>query len=154
MLSLGKIAAGPTAARYYTDQVARGRDDYYAGEGETPGAWVGSGAGALRLAGEVDADRFAELLDGAGLWRPPREGAVAGFDLTFSAPKSVSVLWAVGSPDVVEELRGGHEAAVAEALGLPGTGGVSGSARCRRPHGCAGPRVRGRGVLASRVAGG
>lgn len=117
MLSLGKIAAGPAAARYYTDQVALGRDDYYAGEGERPGTWVGSGAGALRLAGEVDAGRFAELLDGAGLRRPPREGAVAGFDLTFSAPKSVSVLWAVGSPDIVEELHAGHEAAVAEALG-------------------------------------
>ena len=35
---MGKIAAGPLAARYYTDQVALGREDYYAGEGKPPGA--------------------------------------------------------------------------------------------------------------------
>jgi hypothetical protein len=117
MLSLGKITAGPQAARYYTDQIARGRDDYYAGEGEAPGTWTGSGAGELGLQGEVDADRFAELLGGAGLRCPPRGGDVAGMDLTFRAPKSVSVLWAVGEPEVVTALAAGHQAAVAEALG-------------------------------------
>ena len=49
MLSLGKIAAGPQAARYYTDQVASGREDYYDGEGEAPGRWTGSGAPAAGL---------------------------------------------------------------------------------------------------------
>src|SRR5207249_6423619 len=86
MLSIGKIAAGPKAARYYTDQVARGREDYYAGEGEEPGRWVGLGATALGWSGEVDADDFAHLLAGAGLRRAVREGDVAGFDLTFRAP--------------------------------------------------------------------
>lgn len=100
MLSLGKIAAGPNAARYYVDQVARDRGDYYAGEGEAPGVWMGSGARSLGLAGEVGDDRFAALLNGAGLRRAPSKGAVAGFDLTFRAPKSVSVLWAVAPPDV------------------------------------------------------
>src|SRR3954454_11342471 len=117
MLSIGKIAAGPAAARYYTDQVARGREDYYAGEGEEPGTWVGSGAGAAGLSGEVEAERFAELLEGAGLRRPVSEGAIAGFDLTFRAPKSVSVLWGTASPEVAHELRAGHDAAVGEALG-------------------------------------
>ena len=116
MLSLGKIAAGPNAARYYVDQVARDRGDYYAGEGEAPGTWTGSGARSLGLGGEVDHGRFAELLKGAGLRRPPKEGAVAGFDLTFRAPKSVSVLWAVASPDVADGFRAGHDAAVGEAL--------------------------------------
>jgi conjugative relaxase-like TrwC/TraI family protein len=117
VLSLGKIAAGPDAARYYTDQVAHGREDYYAGEGEVPGTWVGSGSSGLGRAGQVDADHFARLLEGAGLRRPPAEGAVAGFDLTFRAPKSVSVLWAIAPADVVSELRAGHDAAVTEALG-------------------------------------
>jgi hypothetical protein len=53
MLTLGKIAAGPAAGRYYVDQVAQGREDYYAGEGEAPGTWVGSGAASLSLSGEV-----------------------------------------------------------------------------------------------------
>jgi conjugative relaxase-like TrwC/TraI family protein len=117
MLSLGKIAAGPNAARYYVDQVARDRGDYYAGEGEAPGTWTGSGARSLCLLGEVNGGRFAELLKGAGLRRPPSEGAVAGFDLTFRAPKSVSVLWAVAPANVAAELRSGHDAAVGEALG-------------------------------------
>jgi conjugative relaxase-like TrwC/TraI family protein len=117
MLSIAKIAAGPKAARYYTDQVARDRDDYYTGEGEEPGRWTGSAAGSVGLSGEVDDDRFAQLLAGAGLRKPPSEGAVAGFDLTFRAPKSVSVLWAAGSPEVVRELRAAHDAAVEQALG-------------------------------------
>lgn len=116
MLSLGKIAAGPKAARYYTDQVARDRGDYYAAEGEEPGAWTGTAARALRLAGEVGDGQFAELLNGAGLRRPPGEGAVAGFDLTFRAPKSVSVLWAISAAHVAAELRAGHDVAVGEAL--------------------------------------
>lgn len=117
VLSIGKIASGPQAAAYYTDQVARGRDDYWAGEGEVPGKWTGTGASSLGLSGEVDADRFSNLLEGAGLRTPPREGAVAGFDLTFRAPKSVSVLWAVGSQEVVDGLRAGHDQAVQDALG-------------------------------------
>src|SRR3954464_9083194 len=112
MLSIGKIAAGPAAARYYTDQVARGREDYYAGEGEEPGTWVGSGASDAGFSGAGEAERFADLLGGAGLRRPPREGAIAGFDLTFRAPKSVSILWGVASPAIARELRAGHDAAV------------------------------------------
>ena len=38
MLSIGKLAGGPTAGRYYVDQVSRGAEDYYAGEGEAPGS--------------------------------------------------------------------------------------------------------------------
>jgi hypothetical protein len=33
VLSIGKLVAGPAAAAYYLDQVARGREDYYAGRG-------------------------------------------------------------------------------------------------------------------------
>ena len=116
MLSVGKIMAGPAAAAYYLDQVARGREDYYAGEGEEAGRWIGSGAQLLEWSGEVDGDDFVSLLAGAGV-RKPRVNGVAGFDLTFRAPKSVSVLWAIASPEVARELRAGHDAAVAEALG-------------------------------------
>ena len=40
MMSIGKLAAGPGAGRYYIDQVAQGREDYYAGEGEAAGVWL------------------------------------------------------------------------------------------------------------------
>ena len=116
MLSIGKITAGPAAAAYYLDQVAQGREDYYAGEGEEGGRWVGAGARLLEWSGEVDGEDFTSMLAGAGL-RKPRANGVAGFDLTFRAPKSVSVLWGIAPEDVVRELRAGHDAAVAEALG-------------------------------------
>ena len=53
MLNVGKLAAGPGAGRYYVDRVAQGREDYYSGEGEAPGEWMGGGAALLGLAGEV-----------------------------------------------------------------------------------------------------
>jgi conjugative relaxase-like TrwC/TraI family protein len=43
--------------------------------------------------------------------------SVQGFDLTFSAPKSVSVLYAVGDEDIRGAVVGAHEAAVRDALG-------------------------------------
>jgi hypothetical protein len=84
--------------------VAEGREHYYAGEGEESGRWVGSGASLLEWTGEVDADDFTSLLGGAGQ-RKPRVDGVAGFDLTFRAPKSVSVLWAIAPERVLRELR-------------------------------------------------
>ena len=123
VLSIGKLAAGPDAGRYYVEQVAQGREDYYSGEGEAPGAWAGSGAAALGLAGEVDEGGLERLLrseDPAtdeALRRPVAEGAVAGFDLTLRAPKSVGVLWGVAEADIARQVRLGHEAAVAGALG-------------------------------------
>ena len=43
-------------------------------------------------------------------------GAVAGFDLTFTAPKSASVLWALGDPKTQAAVVAAHRAAVDEAL--------------------------------------
>ena len=123
VLSIGKLAAGPAAGRYYVEQIAQGREDYYAGEGEAPGGWMGSGAAALGLAGEVDEDGLSRLLrsedpaSGEVLRRPLASGAVAGFDLTFRAPKSVGVLWGVAEADLARQVRLGHETAVAGALG-------------------------------------
>ncbi len=144
MLSLGKIAAGPQAARYYTDQVALGREDYYAGEGEAPGRWIGSAASAAGLRGRVDAGQLERLLAGSGLRKPVRAGAVAGFDLTFRAPKSVSVLWGVADPATARQLGAAHDAAVAAALGY-----VEREA-CRARRGRGGVvQVRGSGFVAA-----
>lgn len=122
MLSIGKLAAGPGAGRYYVDQVARGREDYYAGAGESPGAWMGRGAALLELRGEVTEGRIGWLLDGRDpgsgvlLRRPLASGAIAGFDLTFRAPKSVSILFGISEPAVSAVVRAAHEHAVGEAL--------------------------------------
>src|SRR3954447_10243219 len=123
MLSLGKLAAGPDAGRYYEDAVARGREDYYAGEGEAPGQWVGGGATTLGLQGTVDDGQVGHLLAGEDpatgvlLGRRITEGRVAGFDVTFKAPKSVAILFCIGEPQVAGVLRECHEAAVVDAIG-------------------------------------
>ena len=126
MLSVGKLAAGPGAGRYYEDAVALGREDYYAGEGERPGRWLGGGSHLLGLAGEVNEGQVGRLLSGedpasgASLGRPVEEGAVAGFDLTFNAPKSVGLAFAIGDPWTARVLRECHEQAVNDAMSYLG----------------------------------
>jgi conjugative relaxase-like TrwC/TraI family protein len=120
MVSIGKLGKGQQA--YYLDSVANGIEDYYCGEGEAPGRWIGPGAAALGLDGEVSRDELNAVLSG----RDPRSGAelpsvvrcdrTPGFDVTFSAPKSVSVLWATGDDHVSAAIREAHERSVAAAL--------------------------------------
>jgi conjugative relaxase-like TrwC/TraI family protein len=123
MMSIGKLAGGAGAGRYYIDQVAQGREDYYAGEGEAAGVWMGTGAALLGLSGEVGEQQLARLLEGRDpgsglLLRPLRSSSpVAGFDLTLRAPKSVSVLFGVAEPEVAQRVVDAHEHAVAEAIG-------------------------------------
>jgi conjugative relaxase-like TrwC/TraI family protein len=121
VLSIGKLTI--EQSRYYERQVAQGRDDYYSGRGESPGRWTGSGAETLGVAGRVDDDGFMALMDGRDpgsgerLKRVGGRSKVAAFDLTFSAPKSVSVLFAIGEPALAGALVEAHESAVDAALG-------------------------------------
>jgi conjugative relaxase-like TrwC/TraI family protein len=120
------LTKGAASAAYYEQAVASGREDYYAGEGEAAGAWVGAGAKDLGLQGRVERGQLERLLVGlenpasgvdltAGRVGRPTE--VLGFDLTFSAPKSVSVLYAAGGSEVAARVVVAHEAAVRDALG-------------------------------------
>ena len=64
MLSVAKLTPGQES--YYERSVAAGLDDYYAGRGESPGVWVGSGARQLDLEGvvqdgELDEPKLVEL---------------------------------------------------------------------------------------------
>ena len=121
MLSIGKLTV--EQSRYYERQVAQGRDDYYSGRGESPGRWTGRGAETLRLGGRGDDDGFMALMDGRDpgtgerLKRVGGRSKVAAFDLTFSAPKSVSVLFAIGEPGLAGALVAAHESAVDAAVG-------------------------------------
>jgi conjugative relaxase-like TrwC/TraI family protein len=119
VLSIGKLAVGQE--RYYEQQVAQGLDDYFTGRGESPGRWLGRGAAALGLRGTVEDGELSLLMAG----RDPSTGRtlreqpvkVAALDLTFSAPKSVSVLHAVADERVSAALVACHEEAVEAALG-------------------------------------
>ncbi len=107
-------------ARYYIEAVSLGAEEYYLSRGEVPGRWLGRCSEALGLAGTVDADDLRSLLAGR---RPDggdlRDGWVLrpGYDATFSAPKSVSVLYALGDRDDVRAVVAAHDAAVAGAIG-------------------------------------
>src|SRR5438270_2556253 len=120
MLTLTKLAN----AEYLIAQVARGIDEYYTGGGEAPGVWHGSWAEELGLEGIVEDDHLRVLLEGLHPTqgrdllegRPRRE--VRAFDATFSAPKSVSLLWAFGSDEVKTTVAIAHVEAVTTALDL------------------------------------
>ena len=106
----------------YYERPEFARDDYYTERGSTPGQWIGRGAETLGLAGSPAPGDLEQLLRGvhpdsgerlAGL----REGRKnAGFDLTWTAPKSVSVLLAVGDDIVRREILGAHAAGVRAGL--------------------------------------
>jgi conjugative relaxase-like TrwC/TraI family protein len=142
VLSVAKLSPGQEA--YYERSVADGIDDYYAGRGESPGVWVGRGAAELELDGVVDDGQLGRLIGGrhpltsAGLRRhPPKKritvelidpatgnrtlevktlSPVAGYDLVFSPPKSVSLLHAFGGDDVRRAVDQAHLAAWQAAL--------------------------------------
>jgi conjugative relaxase-like TrwC/TraI family protein len=121
----GDAASG--FAAYLTE--SRGRGDYYVGgdaDGET-GRWQGSAAalGSLGLAPDapVERDALVSLMNGrhpvtADAIRPVGgDGSrVAGIDLTFSAPKSVSALWAVSGPYRRAQIEAAHRGAITSAM--------------------------------------
>lgn len=93
MMSIAQVRSAGSAGNYYTD-----KDNYYV-LGSMGERWAGRGAEQLGLQGSVDKDVFTRLLegklpDGADLSRM-QDGSNKhrpGYDLTFSAPKSVSVM--------------------------------------------------------------
>lgn len=123
MLSLWKLRVG--AEEYYLGQVADGIDDYYSGAGETRGRWLGLANHALDLDNEVTGEQLRAVLAGLnpGTGLTPNgdqiktwKNRVPGFDLTFSAPKSVSVLYALADPLVRAEVVEATSVAVEEAV--------------------------------------
>jgi conjugative relaxase-like TrwC/TraI family protein len=122
MLSIGKLGAGQES--YYLEKVAEGAEDYYSGEREEAGQWLGDATAELGLTGEVSPDQLVAMLTGRnpatgdplGLRAVAGRGPVPGFDLTFSAPKSVSLTWALGGPEVAAEAKAAHERSVEAAL--------------------------------------
>jgi conjugative relaxase-like TrwC/TraI family protein len=123
LLNIGRMAPG--RADYYLTAVARGGDGvegYYLARGEEPGRWLGHGAEQLGLAGEVTAEQLRAVLDahhpdtGQQLASHPAR-KVPGFDHTFRAPKSVSLLWALSDRATAEQVVLAHDAAVDAAIG-------------------------------------
>lgn len=107
---------------------------YYAASGYPPGVWLGTGLagladGAGLAAGTVVTEEAMRRLfgdgqdpvSGAALGRPPSAARadskpVVGFDLTFSVPKSVSVLWGLAEPGLRGRIEAAHHEAIATVL--------------------------------------
>jgi conjugative relaxase-like TrwC/TraI family protein len=112
--TISALGSSAQASSYYE------ADDYYAGDGLSPSEWQGAGADALGLSGEVERDQFRDMLDGkmpgGQQLGTVRDGEVQhrpGWDVTMSAPKSVSIMAEVAGD---RRLVGAHDRAVKSAL--------------------------------------
>lgn len=134
MMTAASIPAA--TARGYADYldaktVAPERGDYYLGPdgspAEAPGRWLGDPAALARVgveAGELQPDELRALMagrrpgEGEPVWlraAGPDGSRAGGIDVTFSAPKGVSVAWALG--DDRAAIEAAHHAAVDAAVG-------------------------------------
>lgn len=104
MLSISKAKTAGGAMVYFSDhlveenEAANPHEDYYQSGAESPGQWYGSGAEALGLVGDVSAEDMARALLGIDrdnnklVQNGGNVGRRSGWDLTLSAPKSVSLV--------------------------------------------------------------
>jgi len=121
VISIGLVVTVRDGVRYFHQAVAENAADYYAARGEKAGEWRGAAAAQLGLVGTVRREDFVRLLEG----RHPATGVKLGrhhgkrknvaYDVAFSLPKSVSLLYALGDEhiqqSVLEALRAGADAA-------------------------------------------
>jgi len=128
--SIGAAKAGGYARYLESKTVVPERGDYYLtpdGEmAQAPGQWLASPGTLARLGIEgsaVEGQDFIALMEGrhprTGGWLRPEGaggGRGGGIDLTFSVPKSVSAVWALGGEAQRRDMEAAHAAAVSEAM--------------------------------------
>lgn len=115
MLSLRKISAGNSAAaaKYFTQYYSEKNGEK---NGEPPGKWIAGGRG------EVTAAQLQNVFEGRDksgkmlVKTAENKPHAPGWDLTFSAPKSVSTAWAVADKDLQEAIAKAHSQACKKAL--------------------------------------
>jgi len=133
MLTISKPLSASQAQNYHKKEFTSREQNYWSQRGEIAGEWQGGLAAKLGLSGAVSEGDFARLAQGQ---HPQTSGQLvrqrasyeyasengktiktmehrAGWDATFSAPKSVSLTALVGSDFRVREA---HRAAVTAAL--------------------------------------
>src|SRR5438876_9253602 len=116
MLTISKPLSAAQIRTYHAEEFSNARDNYYTAADQIRGRWHGRLAGAWGLSGEVRDEHIERLAEG----QHPRTGDLlvqhqtarayinrrgkpvktmahrAGWDATFSAPKSVSLTALVG----------------------------------------------------------
>ena len=133
MLTISKPLSAAQAHSYHQQEFSNSQDNYYTQSENVRGEWHGKLAAQWGLQGEVQAEHFAALADGqhpltgeqlvqhrSAYEYLNRQGETihtmehrAGWDATFSAPKSVSLTALVGGD---ERVRVAHREAVNVAL--------------------------------------
>ena len=133
MLTISKPLSAGQAQNYHQKEFTAKEQNYWSQQGEIAGEWQGRLAGKFGLAGAVAAENFARISQGqhpqtgdqlvrqrASYEYADADGKTiktmehrAGWDATFSAPKSVSLTALVGGDDRVREA---HRKSVRTAL--------------------------------------
>ena len=133
MLTISKPLSSGQAQAYHKEEFANARDNYYSEGDRVRGEWHGKLAEQWGLKGEVSQEHFARLAEGqhptSGMqlvqFRAPQEHTNergekvrtlehrAGWDATFSAPKTVSLTALVGGD---KRVRAAHRESVHVAL--------------------------------------
>jgi conjugative relaxase-like TrwC/TraI family protein len=127
VLSISALSGGDQ--RYY---LSLANINYYTEGGEPPGFWLGQCRHEFGLSGMVEREHLERLCEGfdphdpekklvrnAGVVDDEKKNQVArkpGDDLTFSMPKSASVVWAVAPEDLRKAIEAAHHRAVKRAL--------------------------------------
>ncbi|MHB8492595.1 MAG: MobF family relaxase, partial [Solirubrobacteraceae bacterium] len=140
MLKVTPIKGGKDAINYYAGLVRQEHDDgawqeskeagqghvedYYLPSPDEGGRWWGDGAKTLGVDGLGTREQLKALFagqhleSGEQLGQCPRENTVRAYDLTFSAPKTVSLLASLCGPDTERGVIDAHEKAVKATLSL------------------------------------
>ena len=133
MMTISNALSAGQAETYYQQNYTNKTEDYYTEQGELKGVWSGRLAQEWGLTGDVTSEQYARLVAGRDphtgeqlIRSVPARGSVnnfgeeittsehrAGWDATFSAPKSVSLAALVGDD---ERVRVAHRESVNQAL--------------------------------------
>ena len=133
MLTISKALNAGQAQSYHKLEFTSNQQSYYQQDGELKGEWQGKLSASLGVSGEVTPLEFSRLSEGrhpqteeqmvqhrAALDYANADGKTtrsvehrAGWDATFSAPKSVSLTALVGGDERVTEA---HRSAVTKAV--------------------------------------
>lgn len=119
MLRITQSTSSAGAKKYFDEALTKA--DYYLSDQDViPSVWGGKGAAMLGLAGEVSQKDFHALCDnlnpatGGKLTPRTDKHRTVGYDFTFSVPKGVSVLHALGDERIVTAFHEAVQATMSE----------------------------------------
>jgi conjugative relaxase-like TrwC/TraI family protein len=133
---------------YYIREIAKDREEYLSGQGESPGEWLGGSAAALGQQGICSAEEFQRVFawrhpqTDKQLGRAPRSDAMPAWDLVLRPVKDVSVLYGLGDDGSRRAARDAHQVGLRAAVAY-----LDGQVGTRRGRGGA-EHVGGEGLLA------